>query len=73
MEQNNDQLFAAKEQAKEQALAAKVKELVTLDEQEPLSVEELYKIHTKLQREINTLLKFYDEESEDEESAPEEE
>ena len=67
MEQNNDQLFAAKEQAKEQALAAKVKELVTLDEQEPLSVEELYKIHTKLQREINTLLKFHDEESADEE------
>jgi len=72
MEQNNEQLFAAKEQAREQALAAKVKELVTLDEQEPLSVEELYKIHTKLQREINTLLKFHDDESEDEKAVPEE-
>ena len=72
MEQNSEQLFAAKEQAKEQALAAKVKELVTLDEQEPLSIEELYKLHAELQKEINTLLKFHDEESESEEVAPEE-
>ena len=72
MEQNSEQLFAAKEQAKEQALAAKVKELVTLDEQEPLSIEGLYKLHAELQKEINTLLKFHDEESESEEVAPEE-
>lgn len=72
MEQNNEQLFTAKEQAKEQALAAKIKELVTLDEQEPLTVEELYKEHSKLQDEINTLLKIQDEEPEDEEVAPEE-
>ena len=72
MEQHSEQLFAAKEQAKEQAFAAKVQELVTLDEQEPLPVKELYEVHAKLQKEINTLLGLQDYESVEEEVAQEE-
>ena len=72
IEKNDQQLFAAKEQAKEQAFAAKVQELVTLDEQEPLPVKELYEVHAKLQKEINTLLGLQDYESVEEEVAQEE-
>ena len=62
IEKNDEQLFSAKEQAKEQALAAKVKELVTLDEQKPLTVKELYEVHAELQKKINSLLGLGDEE-----------
>lgn len=62
IEKNDEQLFSAKEQAKEQAFAAKVKELVTLDEQKPLTVKELYEVHAELQKKINSLLGFGDEE-----------
>ena len=62
MEKNDEQLFSAKEQAKEQAFAAKVKELVTLDEQKPLTVKELYEVHAELQKKINSLLGFGAEE-----------
>lgn len=72
IEKNDQQLFAAKEQAKEQAFAAKVQELVTPDEQEPLPVKELYEVHAKLQKEINTLLGLQDYESVEEEVAQEE-
>lgn len=72
IEKNDQQLFAAKEQAKEQAFAAKVQELVTLDEQEPLPVKEFYEVHAKLQKEINTLLGLQDYESVEEEVAQEE-
>lgn len=72
IEKNDQQLFAAKEQAKEQAFAAKVQELVTLDEQEPLPVKELYEVHAKLQKEINTLLGLQDYESVEEGVAQEE-
>ena len=60
IEKNDEQLFSAKEQAKEQALAAKVQELVTLDEQKPLTVKELYEVHADLQKEINKLLGLSD-------------
>jgi len=60
MEKNDEQLFSAKEQAKEQALAAKVQELVTLDEQKPLTIKELYEVHADLQKEINKLLGLSD-------------
>lgn len=62
IEKNDEQLFSAKEQAKEQAFAAKVKELVTLDERKPLTVKELYEVHAELQKKINNLLGFGDEE-----------
>ena len=60
IEKNDEQLFSAKEQAKEQALAAKVQELVTLDEQKPLTIKELYEVHADLQKEINKLLGLSD-------------
>lgn len=60
MEKNDEQLFSAKEQAKEQALAAKIQELVTLDEQKPITVKELYEVHADLQKEINKLLGLSD-------------
>lgn len=60
IEKNDEQLFSAKEQAKEQALAAKVQELVTLDEQKPLTIKELYEVHADLQKEINKILGLSD-------------
>lgn len=60
IEKNDEQLFSAKEQAKEQALAAKVQELVTLDEQKPITIKELYEVHADLQKEINKILGLSD-------------
>ncbi|EEK15867.1 hypothetical protein PORUE0001_1871, partial [Porphyromonas uenonis 60-3] len=38
----------------------KGQELVTLDEQKPLTIKELYEVHADLQKEINKLLGLSD-------------
>lgn len=57
--------FKAQQKATEIAFAHKVKELVTLDEQEPVSIDELYEVFEETQQEINELLDYSEDKGEE--------
>ncbi|MBL6453145.1 MAG: peptidylprolyl isomerase [Porphyromonas sp.] len=56
LSKGGEELFRAQEQAREQAFAAKVKELVTLDEHEVASIKDFYEVFNQEQKLVNELL-----------------